>query len=210
MKKPTNCLELGRHWSFNLHQDPKRLGFVLARYRFAADLAARGRRILELGCSEGIGVPILAEKSADYTGVDFDRDAIGTADSHFSSDRCRFVAADFLGRRFGSFGTVLSLDVIEHISHEDELRFWQTVLDNLDDDGICIVGTPNSTSQAFASEASRLGHVNIFTEDRLKTTMEIFFQHVFIFSMNDEIVHSGFPSMAHYLLALACEKRTGR
>jgi hypothetical protein len=36
--------------------------------------------------------------------------------------------------------------------------------------------------------------------------MAKFFHHVFIFSMNDEVVHTGFYPMAHYLLALGCGK----
>ena len=30
------------------------------------------------------------------------------------------------------------------------------------------------------------------------------FRNVFIFSMNDEVVHTGFYPMAHYLFALCC------
>jgi hypothetical protein len=33
--------------------------------------------------------------------------------------------------------------------------------------------------------------------------MERHFRTVFIFSMNDEVVHTGFSPMAHYLLAVA-------
>src|SRR5262249_47894355 len=32
--------------------------------------------------------------------------------------------------------------------------------------------------------------------------LEKYFAHVFIFSMNDEVVHTGFSPMAHYLFAL--------
>src|SRR5438270_444365 len=74
---------LGRHWSFNLLSDPKRLAFVLSRYKFAAKMIGRERRVLELGCSEGIGTPILAEFAAQYTGVDMDGPAIATAKANW-------------------------------------------------------------------------------------------------------------------------------
>ena len=32
---------------------------------------------------------------------------------------------------------------------------------------------------------------------------------LFSFSMNDEVVHTGFLPMAHYLIALCCEPRSG-
>ena len=68
--------KLGRHWSYNLCVDPKRLGFVLSRYKFAAKMACAGHDVLELGCSEGIGTAILAESARSYTGVDLDAEAI--------------------------------------------------------------------------------------------------------------------------------------
>jgi predicted TPR repeat methyltransferase len=39
-------------------------------------MGARNKRVLELGCSEGIGASILSEFSTSYTGVDLDHDAI--------------------------------------------------------------------------------------------------------------------------------------
>ena len=39
--------------------------------------------------------------------------------------------------------------------------------------------------------------------------MQQFFHNVFIFSMNDEVVHTGYAPMAHYLLALGCTLRAG-
>src|SRR5689334_25363582 len=92
---------LGRHWSFNIRADPKRLPFVLSRYKFAAKMCGSGRRILELGCSEGIGAPILSEAASEYVGVDADGPAVAAAQGNWQNDRRRFVEADFLGQTFG-------------------------------------------------------------------------------------------------------------
>jgi hypothetical protein len=37
--------------------------------------------------------------------------------------------------------------------------------------------------------------------------MQRYFKHVFMFSMNDEVVHTGFFPMAHYLFALCAEPK---
>jgi hypothetical protein len=37
--------------------------------------------------------------------------------------------------------------------------------------------------------------------------MERYFHAVFLFSMNDEVVHTGFAPMAHYLIAVCTGKR---
>ncbi len=200
---------LGRHWAYNILQDPKRLAFVLSRYKFAAKMAGRGRRVLELGCSEGIGTPILAEFAAHYTGVDMDAPAIDTAKANWENEKCRFVEADFLGHSYGSFDVIVSLDVIEHIHVEYEPLFFDTVRKNLGDDGICLVGTPNVTSAAYASPASQAGHVNLYDAGRLETAMRTVFHNVFMFGLNDEVVHTGYAPMTHYLMALGCSKRTG-
>jgi hypothetical protein len=37
--------------------------------------------------------------------------------------------------------------------------------------------------------------------------MKRFFKNVFMFSMNDEVVHTGYSKMSHYNFALCCGKR---
>jgi methylase of polypeptide subunit release factors len=60
---------------------------VLSRYKFAAKMACRGRSVLELGCGEGIGAPILAELATCYVGVDMDAPAIETARANWTDAR---------------------------------------------------------------------------------------------------------------------------
>jgi len=198
---------LGQHWSYNVHNDPKRLAFVLSRYKFAAKMACKGRRVLELGCSEGLGAPILSEFADRYTGIDLDSEAVAAAVANWQDDRCTFVVGDFLGRQLGTFDSIVSLDVIEHIDPAREPLFFDTIRQNLDTDGICVIGTPNLTSAPYASAASQQGHVNLFDAGRLRRVMEQVFHNVFLFGMNDEVVHTGFSPMAHYLLAVGCYRR---
>jgi len=202
-----NHIRLGHHWSFNLLNDPKRLAFVLSRYKFAAKMIPKNKKILELGCSEGIGVPILSEFSDYYTGIDMDREAIEVAENNWGSSKRVFICEDFLGKTYGNFDAVVSLDVIEHIEKESSKLFFNTIFYNLSDTGMAIIGTPNITSSPYASEPSRIGHINLYDADRLRLEMERLFFNVFIFGINDEIVHTGFYPMAHYLIAIGCYKR---
>ena len=79
---------------------------------------------------------------------------------------------------------------------------WRTAPAPWAPGGIAVIGTPNIAADAFASPPSRAGHINLFTHERLLATLERFFTHVFLFSMNDEMVHTGFYPMAHYFMAL--------
>jgi hypothetical protein len=65
---------------------------------------------------------------------------------------------------------------------------------------------PSLESQIYASPQSKEGHINCKTGMSLKKTLEKHFKNVFLFSMNDEVIHTGYYPMAHYLLAL-CIKR---
>ncbi len=198
----------GNHWSYNYRNDPKRLAFVLSRYKFAAKMGGSGRNVLELGSGEGIGAPILAEKALHYTGVDLDCEAIETAGGQFPSEKFTFLYDDFMGKTFGAFDLIVSLDVVEHIYPEHEAVYFETLASNLAPGGVAIVGTPNSTAAPYASEASNLGHVNLFTAERLQSTLGEYFHNVFSFGMNDEILHTGFAPMCHYLLCLICNRRS--
>jgi hypothetical protein len=42
----------------------------------------------------------------------------------------------------------------------------------------------------------------LFKPDRYVETLERYFGNVFLMSMNDEMVHTGFNKMAHYLMAV--------
>lgn len=200
-------IRLSPHMAYNLKKDPKRLAFVLARYSFAGQMTKDCNSILELGCSEGIGASLLHEGTKKYLGMDLDIPAIEAANRNFASEKVHFENANFLHMNEGKFEGVISLDVIEHISKgDDENAFFKTVSDNITDNGICIIGTPNITSTPYASPESMRGHVNMFDATRLKSTMGKHFKNVFIFSMNDEMIHTGYHPMAHYLFGMGCNK----
>src|SRR5436305_1070620 len=54
----------------------------------------------------------------------------------------------------------------------------------------------------------KAGHVNCKDGKEYKQVMLRHFENVFLFSMNDEVIHTGFHPMAHYLFAL-CAGRKG-
>ena len=71
-----------------------------------------------------------------------------------------------------------------------------------------IIGIPSLESQVYASPQSKAGHVNCKSGVDFKRDLEQYFHNVFVFSMNDEVVHTGYYPMAHYLLAVCCGKRS--
>ncbi len=104
----------------------------------------------------------------------------------------------------GGFDAAYSLDVLEHIQPENEKAFMQNAVDSLSDTGVMLVGMPSLESQAHASTQSKVGHVNCKSGADFKKFMQGYFDNCFLFSMNDEVVHTGFSPMAHYLFVLGC------
>ena len=105
---------------------------------------------------------------------------------------------------------IYSLDVIEHIPRSSEHLYLNNLRDSLTDSGVLIIGSPSLESQAYASPPSKEGHVNCKSGEELKALLLNYFENVFLFSMNDEVVHTGFTPMAHYLFAVCCQKKPGR
>ncbi len=191
--------------------DPKRLAFVLSRYKFVAKMLGGLPRVLEVGCADAWGSRIVVAEVGRLTAIDFDPVFVQDAQSRME-ERWKFdvLLHDILaGPVAGEFDGAYSLDVLEHIPREREDRFVENIASSLTPHGVLIIGSPSLSSQAHASEPSRQGHINCMDAPRLKGLMSRHFHNVFIFSMNDEVVHTGFAPLAHYYLALCCAMRSG-
>lgn len=191
------------------HDDPKRLSFLLSRYKFVAKMLSGKDRVLEIGCGDAFGSRIVHQEVQHLTVIDFDPIFIEDIKSRMESD-WEFDAQvhDILSTPFGSgFDGIYSLDVIEHIQREKEDLFMSNLVSSLDENGVAVIGTPTIQSQGYANAQSKEGHVNCKDYRELKELMQKYFHNVFVFSMNDEVVHTGFYRMAHYLFALCTGKK---
>jgi len=192
------------------HDDPRRLAFVLARYKFVAKMFSGMARVLEIGCADAFGTRLVLQEVGALTAIDFDPVFVHDANDRMDA-RWHFECKvhDLLqGPVAGPFDGAYALDVIEHIPSTAEEAFMGNAARSLTDHGVLILGTPPIQSQAYASPPSREGHVNCKDAPALRELLQGFFHHVFLFSMNDEVVHTGFHPMANYLLALCCGLRT--
>lgn len=184
--------------------DPKRLVFTLARYKFVAKMLHGQSAVAEIGCGDGFCARLVRQEVGALCLTDIDPLFIADieARAHPKWPVEAFVhdlLAAPLPRRCDA---VYSLDVLEHIPVSDEGRFLRNLVGSLRPGGVAIVGMPSLESQAYASPASREGHVNCKSGEDFRRLMLGYFSQVFLFSMNDEVVHTGFSRMAHYLLAL--------
>lgn len=190
--------------------DPKRLAFTLARYKFVAKILAGRKSVLEIGCADAFGTRVVQQAVGKVTATDFDPEFIADVKErmHPLWPLDAFVHDMLSGPVPGKFDAAYALDVLEHITPDREDDFLRNVLGSISETGIAVMGMPSLESQTHASPQSKAGHVNCKTGEDLKRTLERHFHTVFVFSMNDEVVHTGFYPMANYLLGVASHRRT--
>ncbi len=80
---------------------------LLSYYKFAAKMIGPGRRVLDVGCSEGFGTILLAEHAVSCLGADVDADAIAIAKETVASDKLTFEVMDVLATDPGRFDAVV-------------------------------------------------------------------------------------------------------
>jgi 2-polyprenyl-3-methyl-5-hydroxy-6-metoxy-1,4-benzoquinol methylase len=209
VKNKHGIARLGLMVNESWNQDPKRMLFTLARYKFVAKMLSGRKHVLEIGCADAFGTRIVQQSVGKVTATDFDPlfidDIEERMNPHWPLD---VLVHDILkGSVPGNFDAVYALDVLEHIQEKDEDLFFKNAFEPLTSTGIAIFGMPSLESQSHASPQSKIGHVNCKSGEALKRTLEQYFHTVFVFSMNDEVIHTGFYPMAHYLLCVACHRR---
>lgn len=209
LSEARGAIPLGLLKSREWVSDPRRFLFSQARYKFVAKMLSGRRHVLEIGCGDGWNAPIVLQEVGSLTITDFDPAFIQDARAHMLPEYpYTSLVHDFIeGPLEGDFDAAYMLDVLEHVPAEHEARLLGNVLRSLTDDAALIVGMPSLESQVHASPGSKAGHVNCKSAPDLKRVMEGFFRSVFMFSMNDEVVHTGYHKMAHYLLALCAQPR---
>jgi 2-polyprenyl-3-methyl-5-hydroxy-6-metoxy-1,4-benzoquinol methylase len=194
------CHEAGGMSKYEWNRDPKRLGFILARYKFVAKMLAGKKAVLEVGCSDGFGSRVVRQTVGMLTAIDIDARAIVEATAqNWGTLPTSYMHADFMSDRmcWVGYDAVYSLDVFEHL--ENGHMFLGKLRDTAD---VCIIGTPSRESQQYASALSKQGHINCMSGEELQKACLNHWSHVFMFGMNDETLHTGFMPMSHYLFAL--------
>jgi ubiquinone/menaquinone biosynthesis C-methylase UbiE len=112
------------------------------RYEFAAQYA-EGKRGLDVGCGEGYGTAILAQRAEHIVAVDISEKAIAHATAKYQQKNVEFhcFPAEKLPFPDASFDLVVCLELIEHA--RDHLAVMREMRRVLRRGGVLILSTPN-------------------------------------------------------------------
>jgi len=195
--------------NYDWENDPRRFAFTFSRYKFVSKMFDGFDSVLEIGCGDGFASRIVRQTVRQLVVTDFDPKFIDEINAVTVSEwtlvaRVHDMVKSPMEEKFDG---IFSLDVLEHIEAKDEDAFLTNTCASLNRHGSLIIGMPSLESQVYASEGSKAGHVNCKSGNELRDFLKKYFHSVFMFSMNDEVLHTGFFPMSHYLLAVCCDKK---
>lgn len=209
---PQHEVRLGKAAAAAYVTDPKMIAFMASRYKFVSKMLEGAEMAVEIGCGDGFGAPLVAQGVGRLVCTDINESTI--ADNAKRLSMFKNIEFKYFDFRVGAFpqktNAIYAVDVIEHVYPQEEPVFLRNIANSLGNQGVALFGTPNKAAERYASENSRAGHVNLKSHDVLRKTLSSLFYNVFMFSMNDEMVHTGYYPMAHYLWALCVGPRDDR
>jgi len=135
----------------------------------------RTARICELGCGDGGFLGFLRESGFDDVhGVDWSAEQAALAQAR-GLDVSVGDLFDVLVAAHEAFDVVVAIDVIEHLSHEQLLRFGPLLMQALRPGGILLLQTPNGEG-LFSGHVIHgdLTHCTIFNDSSIKQYLRAF------------------------------------
>jgi len=200
---------LGLHSNKQWFEDPKHLLFSMARYKFVSKMLSGSKKVAEVGCGDGFNARIVLQEVEKLTLYDIDPLFVENAKENCRGPwSCEVETHDITkGPLNRQYDACYSLDVLEHIEQAQEDSVIKNLCNSISDNGVLIIGMPSLESQQFSKSAEVTGHINCKSGNEFRELMKQHFHNVFLFSMNDELVHTGYLKMAHYLFCLCTNKR---
>ena len=164
----------GYHWEQISNSLTKRNIFVIARYKIILNILGdniSGKKILDVGCGDGVLCSFLKKKGAIVTGIDASKEAI-----KFGKEKVKDVnfiegSAYELPFEEGSFDYVISTELIEHLSEPEKLltemkKVWNKT-------GKVVISTPIK----FTDKPLDKNHVTEYFEEEFKNLLKPYFNH---------------------------------
>jgi len=126
-------ISLGPWSSYSLIHDPKHISFVLSRYKFCSKLLAGKDRVLEIGCGDGIGIPLMAQSVKQLHCIDWDeRNIQGNLRRLSMLKNVTYEYLDITEQKPKDiYDAAISIDVLEHIEPSQEDAFLINICQTL-------------------------------------------------------------------------------
>lgn len=166
----------------NSAEKPIRERQLAAYYR--AQTYVEGRRLLEIGCGEGIGPSLLAQKAASIIAVDYSDEAIAIARRAYGDCGIEFrlMRVPPIGFPDGAFDAVICFQMIEHV--RDPVGLVIEIRRVLAESGLILFATVNKEETISENPY----HLHEFTADEFGALLRNHFAEVEMYGVfGDEV-----------------------
>lgn len=200
------AIDLGPHLSDLFLHRPRELIEILARYKFAARMIGKPRRILDLDCGSGLGTWILAQSCGQALGIGDEEATVTDAAGRWQGKSISFATSAQFSSESGHFDAAVRLSWTRPNPGREDSFPLQSIVRRLEPKGVALLGGP---ARSFPwPPAGRSGaRARAAKIDSLETELRRFFRHVFLFGCHGEIISTGDPASAPHFLALCAGKR---
>ncbi len=199
-------MSIEQRYPFDLNElffkNPLMVTIKLARFKFVAKMLAQTDRVLDLGCGNGFSSFYYSQFCRNVHGVDIQEAVLNNWKS-FECKNVSFSLGNILDAEIyeREVDAITCVDVIEHFSLNDGEKILKSAAKCLkanDKGGQLIIGTPSKFSNTYRAAHNKDHHLHEYEPDELQSICERYFSRTYQFSMNDEIVHTGFNKLAWF------------
>lgn len=191
-----------------LKNNPLMVAIKFARYKFISKLLQKNDAILEVGCYDGVSSNFFSQFCKTVDALDIDEAALDEAKQNFK--HINFIKQDALLHKSNKkYNVIIMLDFIEHLTQEDGIKLIEKYTPFLSENGMMIIGTPSKHFEKYRAPHNKLHHLHEYYPSELQGLMQKYFDRTMMFSMNDEIVHTGNIDLAWFIYSIGMYPKKG-
>lgn len=201
-------INFSSEYAYFVEHDILQLFIRLARYKFVARMISKTDTVLDVGCGSGLGSIFLSQHCKYVYGCDVKLTEIEDARKINRRKNVEFLHTDlFKLDKAKKYDVIVAMDVVEHYSVRQAQKLLQEMSLHVNAQGILIIGTPSKYSYPYQGKLSQASHKHCYDQEELVRLIGKFFHRTLPFSMNDELVHTGFGKLAWYYMVIGMYKK---
>lgn len=180
----------------------------LARYKFVSKMLSSDDEIIDIGCGGGLSTLFFSKFCKHALGVDNDESRIPEWNK-IKNKQVRFLKQDVknINAINSTANCIINIDFIEHFDKEDGIKIIKNCKNYLHTqenkrNKMFIIGTPSFYSKKYRAPHNLKNHKYEYKPDELNEICKKFFSRTLNFTMNDELVHTGFDKLGWYFFII--------
>lgn len=179
-------------------ENPLMTTIKFSRFKFVSKLISKKDTLLDIGCGQGLSSIFFSDYCKYVYGVDLLSDFL-----NHDRKNIKFIKKDIFNLKKNNFkhniDLITLIDFIEHFNKSQGSLILNKCSKLLKKKGgTLIVGSPSVYSSKYRSKRSKIQHIHEYDGMELKDLCSKYFNRTFLFSMNDELVHTGFYKLAWF------------